>query len=176
MEFLRVGGGENLNLMEDIRKVFDEVLEPLYGSQKKAIHQIEESLDRVLWVLCHDSIPVGVLQYKTIPSNEFEMYGIRNSLEVKSLFVCNPTQNSGKGYATQLLEKLKAELTILSLPCDSIHLTVSGNVPSSLYFFLKKGFLIKHTFLDRYHRGSVEHLVSYQFNPKQSVCGGVCVG
>lgn len=169
MEFFRVGGGENLHLMEDIRKIFVEVLEPLYGSQKKAIHQIEESLDRVLWVLCHDSIPVGVLQYKTIPSNEFEMYGIRSSIEVKSLFVCNPNQNSGKGYATQLIEKMKDELHALPLPSDSIHLTVSGNVPSSLYFFLKKGFLIKHTFLDRYHRGSVEHLLSCEFSSKQSV-------
>jgi hypothetical protein len=167
MEFLRVGGGDNLDLMKDVQKIFDEVLEPLYGSQKKALRQIEDSSDRILWILHHNLIPVGVLQYKTIPSNEFEMYGIRNSIEVKSLFVCNPTENSGKGYATQLLEKLKMELENLDLPFDSIHLTVSGNVQSSLYFFLKKGFSIKHTFIDRYHRGSVEHLLCYESIQKQ---------
>jgi hypothetical protein len=164
MDFLRVGGGINADLMKDVEKIFDEVLEPLYGSQKKALHQIEESSDRLLWVLYRDSSPVGVLQFKTTLSDEFEMYGIRNSIEVKSLFVCNPTENSGKGYASQLLEKLKMEIQSLSLSADSIHLTVSGTVQSSLYFFLKKGFSIKHTFLDRYQRGSVEHLLSCDLN------------
>jgi hypothetical protein len=77
---------------------FKEVLEPIYGSQEKALRKIREGEDRIC-LLATESTgnPVGVLQYKTELSNEFADLGIQNSLELKTLFVINAQENSGKG-------------------------------------------------------------------------------
>lgn len=165
--FLRIGGGHNMEKMTHVAMIFNEVLEPLYGSQAKAIKQIEDSTDRACFLLYENdsySKPVAVLVFKTNTSDEFEEIGVRNSIEIKSLFVYRPNENSGKGYATMLVDKLKRELhhQMESGIIDGIHVTVSEKVQESLVFFSKKDFAIVHTWDGRYLDGIKEHLLFYE--------------
>lgn len=97
--------------------------------------------DRIVLVLKIDGRMVGNLIYKTELSSEYEQYGIVNSLEVKSLYLFDADENSGKGYGTLLFEKLMEVYE--KSGADSIHVTVSEKVEDSEKFFLKKGFVKK---------------------------------
>ncbi|MCP5508852.1 MAG: GNAT family N-acetyltransferase [Chlamydiales bacterium] len=157
--FLRVDG-TNSELMQAITEIFNRILTPLYGSQDKALRQISESKDRSAYLLYEGDEPVAVLVFKTVLSNEFEEYGIKNSIEVKSLFVDQSQQNSGRGLGSALVDKLKEEVENLRLNHESIHVTVSETKKESLMFFKKKGFDIVHTWDGRYIPGVKEHLLS----------------
>lgn len=150
-----------MDRLQDVRSIFNEVLEPLYGSQDKAVKQIEESSDRRCFLLYQDADPVAVLQFKAVATSEFQEFGAAESIEIKSLFVYNPQRNSGKGLASRLLEKLKEELPRLGIDFNGIHVTVSERVAESLLFFKKKGFGVVHTWDGRYIPGVKEHLLFY---------------
>ena len=170
--FLRIGGGHNMEKMTDVERIFNEVLEPLYGPQTKAIFQIQESKDRNCFLLYEDQTftnPVAVLCFKIDPTDEFAEFGVKKSVEIKSLFVYHPKDNSGKGYASRLVDKLKNELhgMLTAGYAQSIHVTVSEKVPESLVFFSKKkDFEVVHTWNGRYHQGVKEHLLV--FKPRSS--------
>jgi WD40 repeat protein len=157
--FYRVGGERLSQRMPVVREIFDRVLKPLYGPQDKAIGQIERSEDRVLYLLYDGNDPVGVLQFKTGPSDEFEKFGIRNSIEIKSLFVNQSQSNSGRGLGSALIQKLFEEAAKLKVSFSGFHVTVSEDKQESLRFFQKKGFQIVHTWDGRYHEGKQEHLL-----------------
>lgn len=152
-------GGENLDKMEIIAEIFNRILTPLYGSQAKAIQQIRESSDRRCYLLYEGETPSGVLMFKTVLSNEFAEFGIRNSIEIKSLFVDNAAQNSGKGLGSALVDKLKEESAKLALGESGIHVTVSETKQDSLLFFRKKGFEITHAWKNKYIQGVTEYLL-----------------
>ena len=157
--FYRVGGGINLEKMEIVSEIFHRILTPLYGSQEKAIRQIEESSDRHCYLLCNEEFPAGILMFKTVLTNEFAEYGITNSVEIKSLFVDNAAQNSGRGLGSCLIDKLKEEVSRLALGENGIHVTVSETKEDSLAFFKKKNFSIVHAWKDRYLPGVTEYLL-----------------
>ncbi len=172
--FLRIGGGHNMEKMTDVEKIFNEVLEPLYGPQTKAISQIQESKDRNCFLLYEDQTftnPVAVLCFKIDPTDEFAEFGIKQSVEIKSLFVYHPKDNSGKGYASRLVNKLKDELygMLTAGHAKSIHVTVSETVRESLEFFSKKDFEIVHTWNGRYIQGVKEHLLVFKPQPSSVV-------
>lgn len=156
--FYRVGG-DYLEKMDVISEIFHRILTPLYGSQDKAITQIRESSDRRCFLMCENEMPAGVLMFKTVLSNEFAEFGIQNSIEIKSLFVDNAAQNSGKGLGSALVDKLKEEVANLRLNETGIHVTVSETKTDSLLFFKKKGFTITHAWKDRYLPGVTEYLL-----------------
>jgi len=151
--------GKKPQLMEVISEIFHRILTPLYGSQVKAIHQIEESSDRTCHLLYEGEHPVGVLVYKNSPIDEFAEFGIRKSIEVKSLFVDNAGKNSGKGLGSTLVQKLKEEVSKIVEPHFGIHVTVSETKQESLAFFRKKGFQIVHEWKGRYIKGITEYLL-----------------
>lgn len=158
-EFYHVGGvdRERMGVVADI---FHRILTPLYGSQDKALDQIARGEDRSCFLLYEEHVPVGVLVFKTVLSNEFEPFGVTDSIEVKSLFVDHAVQNSGKGLGSALVDKLKTEVARLSLGQRNIHVTVSETKQESLLFFQKKGFRIAHEFRDRYIVGVTEFLLA----------------
>lgn len=152
-------GGEYSDKMHVLTEIFNRVLEPLYGSQAKAVQQIRESTDRKCFLLYEDDLPAGVIAFKTAVSDEFAEFGVKNSIEVKSLFVDQSSQNSGRGLGSALVDKLKREVELLGILYDSIHVTVSETKPESLLFFQKKGFSITHAWKDRYIKGVTEYLL-----------------
>ena len=90
-------GGQHLEKMNVVTEIFNRILVPLYGSQDKALQQIRESADRKCFLLYEDEIPAGVLVFKTVLTNEFAEFGIKNSIEIKSLFVDQSAKIPGEG-------------------------------------------------------------------------------
>ncbi len=158
-KFYQIGGGENMEKMEAVSEIFHRILTPLYGDQNQAIMQIAKSTDRRCYLLYEGETPLGVLVFKTVLSDEFKKLGIERSIEVKSLFVDNSHENSGRGIGSELITKLKAESEGLGLDYTGIHVTVSENKTDSLAFFQKKGFTIAHAWKNRYKEGVTEFLL-----------------
>lgn len=157
-EFYKVD--KNSSKMGELTRIFQTVLQPLYGDQTKALRQIAEAKDRDCYLLCDGPESVGVLVFKKMLSNEFEEFGIKDSIEIKSLFVVNSSKNSGKGIGSTLLHKVKEEVCRLHLGHESLHVTVSEAKKESRTFFLKKGFQIKHVWINRYQKDEAEFLLS----------------
>ncbi len=153
-------GGTDLEKLNILTEIFNRILTPLYGSQEKALRQIQEGRDRTCFLLYEKETPVGVLVFKTELSDEFAEYQVRASVELKSLFIDQSIQNSGRGLGSALIDKLKAEVAKLELPYQGIHVTVSETKQESLLFFRKKGFEIKHEWPGRYTPGVTEYLLS----------------
>lgn len=151
-------GGRLQERMPVLSEIFNRVLQPLYGSQGKALGQIKRSEDRTCFLLYDGNNPVGVLQFKNAPTDEFAEFGVTNSIEIKSLFVNQSQSNSGRGLGSMLIGKLFEEVRKLP-PHGGIHVTVSEDKQESLLFFQKKGFRIVHTWDGRYHKGKKEHLL-----------------
>lgn len=146
--------------MRDLRRIFEEILVPLYGSQEDALSKIASAKDRICHLLYEIIQPVGVIAFKTILSNEFEEHGIRDSIEIKSLFVVDPEKNSGRGIGSTLLDKVIKETHRLGILYASLHVTVSEKKQDSLIFFKKKGFRIIHQWDGKYTESTKEYLLS----------------
>ncbi len=154
-------GGAYPERMEVVSEIFHRILTPLYGSQEKAIGQIRDSSDRKCFLLYEKDFPVGVLAFKTVLSDEFAEFGVSDSIEVKSLFVDQSAQNSGRGLGSALVDKLKEEVHKLALGHKGIHVTVSETKEESLLFFKGKGFKIAFAWKDKYIVGVTEYLLHY---------------
>ncbi len=158
-EFVHVDGSDPVKF-EVLSEIFHRILTPLYGPQEKALRQIQEGFDRKCFLLYEGKQAVGVLQFKTVLSDEFEEFGASKSIEIKSLFVDHSVNNSGRGLGSTLVDKLKEEVDKLGLEHLGIHVTVSETKKESLMFFQKKGFEIVHKWQDRYLPGVAEYLLS----------------
>lgn len=150
----------NSSEMKDLTEIFKRVLEPLYGSQKEALEKIASGEDRKCFLLYEDTTPVGVIAFKTNPSNEFEQFGVVNSIEIKSLFVVASEKNSGRGIGGILLNKVCEEAKRLGLGHAGFHVTVSDTKSESLNFFRRKGFEVKHVWISRYQKNITEFLLT----------------
>ena len=148
-------------LLTALRKIFKEVLEPLYGSQNDALKKIELGKDRKCFLLHAGETPVGVLAFKTVLSNEFEKFGVKNSIEIKSLFVVDADQNSGRGFGSALFKRFVEEVDELKVNAESFNVTVSETKKESLGFFLKKGFIRKYFWVSKYVKNTKEYLLSF---------------
>jgi WD40 repeat protein len=146
--------------MSTLTKIFERILKPLYGSQDKALSQIAEGKDRKCFLLYESENPSGVIVFKTDPSNEFEAVGIKNSIEIKSLFVVDSSNNSGRGLGTTLLGKIVEEAGPDKTHCESFHVTVSETKKESLIFFLTRGFVIRDIWKGKYQEGKSEYLMA----------------
>lgn len=153
--FHRVKGDIDKELI--LREVFKKVLTPLYGDQTGAIEKILNTTDRICRLAYADETPCGVVVFKTKLSNEFVEEGITESLEVKSLFLIDAANNSGKGYGQELIEYVLENAK--AMEAKSIHLTVSENVPESLRFFQKHSFECVKVMNGKYLEGKNEFLL-----------------
>lgn len=151
--------GKSHDKIQVITDIFKRVLTPLYGPQDKAIEQIKESKDRKAFILYEDFSPKAVLVFKTVLSNEYEELGVKESIEIKSMFVDHPEVNSGKGLGSSLINKLFDEIALLPVAPKGVHVTVNNDKKDSLEFFLKKQFKIVYSWENRYVEDSIEHLL-----------------
>jgi len=146
--------------MGDLVKIFDRILTPLYGSQADALNKIKLGKDRTCYLLYENSVPVGVIAFKTVLSDEFAIYGIKRSIEIKSLFVVDSESNSGRGIGSVLLNKAVEEADKLKLSHEALHVTVSETKNESLTFFKRKGFVEKFRWVGRYIKDVTEYLLA----------------
>lgn len=151
--------GSSPQEMDVLSEIFRRILTPLYGSQEKAIGQIAISSDRKCFLLYEQETAVGVLVFKTVLSDEYAEQGVEKSIEIKSLFIDQSVQNSGRGLGSLLVDKVKQEVGKLGLGNSGIHVTVSETKEESLLFFRKKGFEIAYEWKGRYQPGTVEYLL-----------------
>jgi len=141
-----------------VKQIFTESIAPLYGSQDKAINQIYESTDRTCELLLDNADdPKGILVYKNALQDEFADHGIKNSLEIKTLMVVKPKENSGKGFGRQLIERINDIAT--EKVSDGIHVTVSQNAEGPKTFFEHFGFKTVMEWESRYAKGVKEYLL-----------------
>jgi len=149
---------ESKERMDVVTKVFQENIVPLYGDQTAALTKIQEAKDRHCELLFEGETPVGVLVYKKDPNDECVKFeGREQSLEIKTLFVIQSQENSGRGLGSQLLQRVvqKAE----NVRAKAIHVTVSENKPESLAFFQKKSFSVIQTVEGLYQEGVKEFVL-----------------
>lgn len=151
---------ENRALKKDLTAIFKEILEPLYGSQDKALSQIWEGKDRTGYLLYEGEVPVGVIVFKTILSDEFQKVGVEKSIEIKSLFLVDAKKTSGRGVGTILLNKIVSVVKGLGLGQRFFHVTVSETKEDSLNFFLRKGFEVKDIWEGKYQKNTKEYLLA----------------
>ena len=146
-----------------LREAFERVIQPIYGDQRKALHQIFQDGDREARLLKHGGRSVGVLVFKNYPVTEDweKMCAVHDSLEIKSLFVVDPEKDSGKGYGKLLLAEAKAACSELGL--ERMHVTVNDHAKGSKGFLLHGGFqeagraAVRHT-----QMASVETLLVWE--------------
>lgn len=164
LEYECVSGITDLhnNYVISLHKIFREVLEPLYGDQTEALAKISAGEDRVCYLATLDGTAVGVLQFKTEPTDEFIAYGVHNSVEIKSLFLYRPETRARRGLGSQLLGFLEAELARRRIQHSMLHATVSEEKTDSLIFFMKKDFSNRHKWKGRYKEGTYEFLMVKQ--------------
>lgn len=149
------------DLMKTLRGIFERILAPLYGSQEDALKKIALAQDRVCFLLFEKTDPVGVIAFKTIPSDEFASKGVRNSIEIKSLFVVDSENNSGQGFGGTLLNKVFEEALKLKPNPTSFHVTVSETKTDSFIFFSKRGFSVVDRWKGKYQPGKTEFLLHF---------------
>lgn len=135
---------------------FNTRIRSLYGGQTKALKKIASGIDRACLILASHHNPLGLLLYKLNPTNEFAQYGVRSSLEVKTLALLNAENPKikGKGLGKKLLEKCYS--LALAKCASGVHLTVSEH-SNVLGFYKKQGFDEKHTFKNKC--GATEYLL-----------------
>lgn len=90
--------------------------------------------------------PLGVLVYKNDPQSE---YDLNHLLEIKSLFLFNPSKNSGKGIATNLL-KYAENIVNTDVLFEKIFVTVTEDKIESINFFKKHDFIVYKQIKDKY--------------------------
>lgn len=130
------------DLFQQVKSLFEEVIEPIYGNQDAALQKIASAEDRTceLFIETVDTVKkvAGIIVYKNEPTDEFKEYGALKALEIKTLFVADANQNSGRGIGSKLLNRV---CEIAKKPrFDCIVVTVSQTKEESSLFFTKKGF------------------------------------
>ncbi len=144
-------------LFTSVASIMVDVLAPLYGCQNRAIEKISRGVDRTCRALLYNEEIVGLLVYKINPTHEFINHGINSAIEVKTLFLHNSKENSGKRFGSALLSEVLSFAN--KLGSSVLILTVSEDKPESLKFFLKKGFKVVTTFPEKYQQGVSEYLL-----------------
>lgn len=140
-----------------VTRLFHEVIEPLYGNQTGALQKIASGKDRECQLMYCGREVVGLMVYKIVPSDELSRHGVTNSLELKTFFLVDPKQNSGKGLGTKMFRQLEKTARQRCFPY--IHVTVSEEKPESFQFFEKRGFTVLETWDGKYKQGIHEHLM-----------------
>jgi ribosomal protein S18 acetylase RimI-like enzyme len=138
---------------------FNSVIAPIYGNQDEALIKIAAATDRICEVLIEDlsNKIAGILVYKSHPIDEFASFGVHQALELKTLFVVDAANQSGKGIGSRLIERVK-NVAFNEGNFEAIVVTVSDEKPESQDFFAKKEFVKIASFAGKYKAGVVEAL------------------
>jgi ASC-1-like (ASCH) protein/GNAT superfamily N-acetyltransferase len=148
-----------------LKQQFQLKIAPLYGDQQDSLTKIFGAKDRVCDIMQNENGPLGVVVYKAFSSNEFRGHGIANSIEIKTLFLADSQNQSGKGYGTALLNRVIDYAR--SKRISSLHVTVNAKKEDSLAFFKHKGFKVAHLWVDKYISGDREYLLVLNLDPRE---------
>jgi len=157
-----------LNGLNAVEEVYRRVLEPMYGCQDVAVEKLRAGLDRdcrVAYDPKNDpSTARGMLAYKFLPSIEHASHGLKSSFELKTFLLMNTDDDDAMGYGTELLRYAAAKG--LEAGADTMHITVSEEVASSVAFFIRRGFSIVHAWKGRYKPDVTEFLLAVSLQGK----------
>lgn len=142
-----------------VKSAFERLIKPIYGAQELALDKIGRGEDRLCEGLFVDDKLTGLLVYKKALTDG-------KSLEIKTLVLVNPDEDSGKGLGSVLFNR--AMEVAKQRQSESIVLTVSSQKPEALAFFVKKGFNITASIKDRYKVGETEHDLRFKLPALQN--------
>ncbi|MCF7806849.1 MAG: GNAT family N-acetyltransferase [Simkaniaceae bacterium] len=129
-----------------VRTLFESTIAPLYGDQKKALNQIGEGADRLCEMMFVNGREMGLIVYKKTPRE--------GHLELKTLCLINPSEHSGRGLGSVLLQRI--ETIARNRLAEYIDVSLSSEKPESLSFFRKRGFSVTRSVRDYYKPGATE--------------------
>lgn len=147
--FVEIDENSSSMLKDFVANQFEAVIKPLYGDQTEPLRKIFAAADRKSWLMFDGKFnnttdnAVGFICVKTVTQTE---YKLNNCLEIKTLFVINSTNNSGRGCGSSLLNKVESFVNddhnsnIIKGECEHLLVCVDDRVVQSKKFFLKKGF------------------------------------
>lgn len=137
---------------EELQKIAEEYLAPLYGDQSRALNSwLTGSNYKTAYVAVNENNRImGLLVISDKPYREY--------VKISTLLVLKDFQD--KGIGRLLLEKAMEYLK--DSKKDRMIVTVSETVPNSLAFFLRNKFNIIAKEVGRYKPGIVEFILQYQ--------------
>jgi hypothetical protein len=145
---------------DHIKQHFNNLISELYGNQENAIQKIADGKDRNCELLIgKNSEEYGILVYKSHIISQIKDLFFHDTFVIKSLFVINPLENSGKRVATRLLNRCCQ--IACRLNAKHIFVSVSSKRPESIAFFLSYGFRIESVYQDLYAKGLNEYFLFY---------------
>ena len=130
---------------------FNDLIASIYGSQEDPLAKIGRGSDRLCEMLYDAGVPKGLIVYKKALNS-------RGALELKTLVVLKPTEDSGRGYGSMLIKRV--EEVAQSRMADFIEVSVSSQKPEALAFFQKRQFTIDRTVPNCYRQGFTETFLS----------------
>ena len=139
-----------------VKYAFKTILEPIYGDQTSAIDKIQFDLDRNCELMFIGDNPVGILIYKRNLQCE---HGLKDALELKTLFLLEPEKNSGKGFGSLLYKRIVE--VAKKLRVKTIFCTASEKSKESMNCAQRRGFQIVST-LNKQTNGCKEFLLVKQ--------------
>ena len=138
---------------EDLRKIADEILQPLYGDQTKALNEwLTGSGFKHAYVLTENSKIVGLLSLKANPDKPY--------LKISTLVVVGGFK--GKGYGKTLLGQAEDFARQSNYP--KIIVTVSETKSDSLAFFEGAGFNVIDKKVGKYQKDIAEIILEKEMS------------
>jgi GNAT superfamily N-acetyltransferase len=131
-----------------LRKIADEILAPIYGSQDKAFNEWYDlaSNKRAFVPVKEGVIAGGLLSMKVVEG--------KSHLKIATLLVLE--EYKGNGCATVMLDF--AVQFAKPNGFSELLVTVSETKPQSIQFFTKNGFEMTETEVGKYTQGVAEHI------------------
>jgi len=150
--------GNDSKYLPSIKNLFENSVESLYKDQASTLEKIARGEDRNSELLIRGKYPEGLVIYKTEPSDEYSNYGVKESLEIKTLVVCDPNANSSSYLKTALLKRVDQYANNKKILNQ--HVIVSEKAPADQDFFQKKGFECVAEWQNQHLLGCKEKLFS----------------
>lgn len=146
-------------LFIELKKAFENFIEPIYGDQKKFLEKIRIGEDRKCKLLFLDEQIHGILVYKTKNSDEFKGLGAPKALEIKTLMLIRESKKYS-GYMVASLYK-EAALAAIENKAKCIVATVSSALNASYNISKKFGFYIAHSWQNKISKNVDEFLICH---------------
>lgn len=141
----------------NFESLFRSQLEGSYGDQTGALNKMEAGQDRTTYCLGEITDPLGVLVIKDVITKEAYAGGFSiEGVEIKTLTLFNPDENSGRGLASILIAQAFKHAKSVSAGDSHLFVTVASDKPESRTFFGKHGFEIAHEIPEAYREGNTE--------------------
>lgn len=117
-----------------VKKVFNDVMSPIYGDQQEILSDIEKRKSRKTEILTHRGKEVGCIVYKRDLSKNSQS---RECLEVSLMALFDPADNN-KGYRSKLVERI--EEVAKEMRAEAICYTLPVQLRDHVDYFTHKNF------------------------------------